>query len=314
MVDERISLLSELIVEYPRDIIRSRTTPFILIGGLWLISLLLQLRSADVQFDRLHDLREWLSAKKGNAEELLGIREVLHTSTTRGNGALKLYLFTPCRSLCNERLDCKPKCQSLINDLDEFPSDTKMLVETWNEQGTVEGRGVINLVGFTSVVRWKKKSLTLLHRSGQYCCNELLILELKSDQWVMLDQLNLGPFTDVSFQDLDGDERKELIAPDPRFAQLTPEPLYVKMVYQITDKGLQRSPELIELPAPKSERKWIIEHRKHQDNPDELREYFEMMIGYCLRGDCAIADELVYLTYPQNESLLYYWESLKSKL
>ena len=141
------------------------------------------------------------------------------------------------------------------------------------------------------------------------------------------DELSLGPYHgqesplegSVSFRDLDGDDQVDLIAPLEQLVHLKPLQIFVPTPYRLTEKGLRRAPDLINVISPKSNeiRQWLIALRGENEvkpSIERIKRLFSFCLLLQLRGEGESADQLVSLAYPQYPPVLHLWSQLGEHL
>lgn len=279
--------------------------------------------------DLLTEIRKWGVEYGGySSKQLLGVR--LLKEDTLKDKLIKYYQIAPCTSLCGEIPECAQLCQRKISDWKENLAFSKLMVEAYMEDKLI-GRIGLQMNDHLSLVAWPSPNLFALLQEDSENYQLILIqippqskknqtqINLQNlnetedeppiQQMRIVAQLDLGSFKKFSFDDLDGDQQIDILAPEPIFARLNPKPIYVEMVYRFEKGILRAAPSLLrgEIPAKDKLREYLLKINPQQ-NPDLL---FSNAIRLAFQGYLPLADELVAMSYSQDPTKLAYWNQLK---
>ena len=289
------------------------------LGGLGFLTFIFKVQDPEKNTVKLNEIREWVQKELKLEKELIAVRKIYTYESERGL-KVSAYLTAPCSSLCGQRSECAQICQEKMMTHEGPLFRSSILIEANQvKKKLFLGRTLIDSVGPLELVKWSKKEnrLAFIQKSGTPCCSYLLVFqsqETESGERILKRdlQFQLGPYgkSDIQFQDYNQDDEMEYIVPEPHFAQLTPTPFKIPMVYQFKEGKIQPRPELMNLIIPTRDqyRAWLLEKGKKLTSLKELLAHF---IIFCLKGSCQTADELMHLAYPQNETYLEYWSQLK---
>lgn len=269
--------------------------------------------------------------------QIIAVREV-HQQHIK-DLQLTAYWVTPCSSLCGPQATCAQSCQDRITQWKGILPKGAMLLDAYqsiHHNKTLNrdeikdldavrflGRVALPHMGEIQVIFWSKtQKLLALTQKSEVDESHILYLFKATEQGLnLVAHLQLGRLGYnvsqlkelIEFKDLDDDGRVELIAPDPRFTLLLPQAINVSMVYKITKKGLVVKPQLIQgnIPELTELRTWLLQSTQDKR---PLNEFFAELLTFCLQDKCHVANEILYLAYPQDKNIQAYWVQLKSYL
>ncbi len=280
--------------------------------------------------DLLEDIRQWAVQYGGySPKQLIGVR--LLKEDTHQEEKIKYYQLAPCTSICGEIEECAQLCQKKMKDWTDHLAFSKLLVEAYSENKIIGRIGLVMNENL-KLVAWPSPNLFALLQS-QNGFHKLILIQIppqtmreeqqengnhKIPQMRVVAELDLGVYSDfsskktVEFKDLDGDQQIDILAPEPTFARLTPKPVFVEMAYRFEKGVLRAAPSLLKGDIPKREdlREYLLKINP-QKNPDQL---FTNVLKFAYQGHLDLADEIIQLSYSQDQEKLGYWSQLKQYL
>ena len=297
----------------------------------------------------------WPNLTRSDPPPLIGVREVYQVEQAQLR--LNAYLLIPCEEVCGATANCLRHCQTLMVDWEGQSSKARLMIEGYDlKQERPLGRLILDHVSPVELRYWSRRhGLISLIQTRSAREKSLILLKLRSDEqarrdqmdskghkgghpteqpttepalWLTkYDELSLGPYHgqesplegSVSFRDLDGDDQVDLIAPLERLVHLKPLQIFVPTPYRLTERGLRRAPDLINVISPRSDeiREWLIALRGENEvkpSIERIKRLFSFCLLLRLKGEGERADQLVNLAYPQYPPVLHLWSQLGEHL
>ncbi len=294
-------------------------------------------RGARAPLGELGEVRRWATHELGRPPgELIAARVV--SDEARRGVRLVTHLVAPCASLCGAHERCAQVCQERISGWSGPLVGGRLLISLREEDGTLVGVTSLTQLSSPRLVAWdrQRRLLTLSQRDGVGCCEQLSVFESPPPSSApplrsLSDALPrdyprlqrraehfMGPYRALDEQDRllisvrSADERGpiEWRVPDAHFARLSPRPLKVILPHLLTPRGLR--PDLtrlrVEVPDLSERRAWLMRFPRTGEGVESL---LTALVTLCVKGRCALADDLARLAYPQSPEMLSYWLQLK---